>query len=205
MSDPSPEQNIPEALDEASLDRLFREARTTRRWSSRPVGTALLASLYDLVKLGPTSGNTTPARFVFLTSDDMKARLRPALSQGNLEPCLSAPVIALVCHDALFFEHLPRLNSEPGLRDWFAADVGLSDETAFRNGTLQGAYLIMAARALGLGVAPFSGFDSFAVEETFLEETGWRINFIVGLGYPEEGPSPPRAMRLGFDEACLVL
>lgn len=197
--------DVAEPLDDDALDRLFRQARTPLGWSSSPVGREKLVELYDLMKLGPTSGNCSPLRLVFLTSDDMKARLRPALSTGNIEKCLTAPVVVLVCHDPLFFEHLPRLSSETDLRNWFAADVGLSEETAFRNGSLQGGYLIMAARALGLSVAPFSGFDAFTVEDSFLSDTGWRVNFIAALGYSDDRPIPARAMRLAFDEACLVL
>ncbi|WP_122048735.1 malonic semialdehyde reductase [Asaia bogorensis] len=195
----------PTSIDADALDQLFRLARTPTGWSSRPVERETLVALYDLVKQGPTSGNCCPARFVFLTSEDMKERLRPALSAGNVERCLAAPVIVLVCHDPLFFEHLPRLSREENLRNWFAADVGLSEETAFRNGSLQGGYMILAARALGLDVAPFSGFDSYTVDEDFLSDTGWRVNFIAGLGYADAPPSADRAMRLAFDETCLVL
>nr|WP_233582170.1 malonic semialdehyde reductase [Asaia sp. W19] len=205
MSESHPEPRLQTSLDALSLDQLFREARTPRSWSDQPVGREMLVALYDLLKLGPTSGNCCPARLVFLTADDMKERLRPALSPGNVESCLSAPVVVLVCHDPLFFEHLPRLNREEGLRNWFAADVGLSEETAMRNGSLQGGYLILAARALGLAVAPYSGFDAYSVEDVFLNDTGWRVNFIAGLGYPGPEKAPERAMRLGFDEACLVL
>ena len=205
MSESHPETFPTAPLDETSLGQLFRHARSPRGWSGLAVERETLVALYDLLKLGPTSGNTCPARFVFLTSEDMKERLKPALSAGNIDLCLKAPVVALVCHDPLFFEHLPRLSREPDLRNWFAADVGLSEETAFRNGSLQGGYMIMAARALGLSVAPFSGFDSYAVEEIFLADTGWRINFIAGLGYPDAQTLPERAMRLGFDESCLVL
>ncbi|BAT18469.1 NADH dehydrogenase [Asaia bogorensis NBRC 16594] len=202
---PGDARALPPALDALALDRLFRQARTPIGWSALPVERETLVTLYDLVKLGPTSGNCCPARLVFLTSDDMKERLRPALSTGNIERCLSAPVVVLVCHDPLFFEHLPRLSREENLRNWFAADVGLSEETAFRNGSLQGGYMILAARALGLDVAPFSGFDSYTIEDDFLSDTGWRINFIAGLGYAEAPPPAERAMRLAFDEACLVL
>lgn len=205
MSEDYPGHFNDTGLGASSLDILFREARTPSAWSDRPVAREQLIALYDLLKLGPTSGNASPARFIFLTSDALKARLRPALSTGNLKLCLSAPVVVLICHDPLFFEHLPRLNSDEGLRNWFAADVGLSEETAFRNGTLQGGYLIMAARALGLAVAPFSGFDGHAVEDIFLNETGWRINFLAGLGYADARAPAARAMRLGFDEACIVL
>lgn len=191
-------------------ETLFTQARTPRSFSPRPVGEDVLRYLYDLVKLGPTSGNCSPGRFVFLTTQDARERIRPALSPGNVARAMAAPVLAVVCHDPLFFEALPRLNHHEGLRDWFAADVGLSDETAFRNGTLEGGYLIMAVRMLGLSAMPMSGFDSFMVEDTLLTATGWRVNFLMGLGYPAENePAPdhaePRAARLDFGEACLCL
>ncbi|MCQ9155691.1 malonic semialdehyde reductase [Acidomonas methanolica] len=192
-------------LSDEGLDRLFRQARTPRRFGPRPVPPEILTSVYDLAKLGPTSGNCCPGRVVFLTSEGAKARLVPALSPANVALCASAPVVAVVCHDPLFFEMLPRLNDEAGLRDWFAADVGLSDETALRNGTLQGAYLILAARALGLDAAPMSGFDSFLVEDGLLASTGWRANFLIALGYAEDAPAAPRAPRPDFAEACRVL
>lgn len=188
-----------------ALDRLFREAHTLRSFDGRPVSHAIIEQLYDLVKLGPTSGNCTPARFLFLTTEDARARLKNAVTPANAALCAGAPVVVVVCYDPLFFEHLPRLNSEPALRDWFAADVGLSEETAFRNGTLQGGYLILAARALGLAAAPMSGFDAFAVEDNLLADTGWRANFLVALGYADEPSAPVRAPRLSFDEACLCL
>ncbi|KXV32965.1 malonic semialdehyde reductase [Gluconobacter thailandicus] len=189
---------------------LFTQARTPRAFSPRPVGEDVLRHLYDLVKLGPTSGNCSPGRFVFLTTQDAKERLRSALSPGNVARAMDAPVLAVVCHDPLFFEALPRLGADEGLRDWFAADVGLSEETAFRNGTLEGGYLIIAARMLGLAAMPMSGFDSFMVEDALLTASGWRANFLVGLGYPAENePHPahaePRAPRLDFGEACLCL
>ncbi|UMM09274.1 malonic semialdehyde reductase [Gluconobacter frateurii] len=191
-------------------EALFTQARTPRAFSPRAVGEDVLRHLYDLVKLGPTSGNCSPGRFVFLTTQDAKERLRPALSPGNVARAMDAPVLAVVCHDPLFFEALPRLGSDEGLRDWFAADVGLSEETAFRNGTLEGGYLILAARMLGLAAMPMSGFDSFMVEDALLTASGWRANFLIGLGYPAENePHPdhvePRAPRLDFGEACLCL
>ncbi|AAW60550.1 MULTISPECIES: malonic semialdehyde reductase [Gluconobacter] len=203
-------QTYPDCAPVPGAEALFTQARTPRSFSPRPVGEDVLRRLYDLVKLGPTSGNCSPGRFVFLTTQDARERIRPALSPGNVARAMAAPVLAVVCHDPLFFEALPRLNPQEGLRDWFAADVGLSDETAFRNGTLEGAYLIMAARMLGLSAMPMSGFDSFMVEDTLLNATGWRVNFLVGLGYPAENePAPdhaePRAPRLDFGEACLCL
>ncbi|MFT9071428.1 malonic semialdehyde reductase [Gluconobacter potus] len=203
-------QTYPDCAPVPGAEVLFTQARTPRSFSPRPVGEDVLRRLYDLVKLGPTSGNCSPGRFVFLTTQDARERIRPALSPGNVARAMAAPVLAVICHDPLFFEALPRLNPQEGLRDWFAADVGLSDETAFRNGTLEGAYLIMAARMLGLSAMPMSGFDSFMVEDTLLNATGWRVNFLVGLGYPAENePAPdhaePRAPRLDFGEACLCL
>lgn len=193
--------------NEASWEALFTERRTPRDLSSRPVEEDVLRRLYDLVKMGPTSGNCTPGRFAFLTTDDAKEPLRPALSAGNVERALRAPVVAIIGHDPMFFEQLPRVGTLPGLRDWFAADVGLSEETAFRNGTLQGGYFILAARMLGLDALPMSGFDSLMVEERFFREQGWRANFLVALGYPAEdaAPLPERAPRLSFEEACLCL
>ncbi|MFS3134206.1 malonic semialdehyde reductase [Gluconacetobacter sacchari] len=192
-------------LDEAGLDLLFRTARTPERWRDEPVEDDVLRRLYDLVRLGPTSGNCSPARFVFLRTADNRERLRPALSDGNVDKVLSAPVTVIVAHDPLFFDRFATLNPEPGLRAWFAADVGLAEETAMRNGTLQGGYLILAARALGLDVLPISGFDAYAVEDSFLAGQGWRVNFLVSLGYADGQPERPRAPRLSFDDACLML
>lgn len=191
-------------LDDSGLNHLFLEARTPDAWTDRAVGDATLHRLYDLVRCGPTSGNCSPARFIFLTTQDVKERLRPALSAGNAEKALSAPVVVIVGHDPLFFDQFPRLNPEPDLRTWFAADVGLAEETAFRNGSLQGAYLIMAARALGLDALPMSGFDATILEDTFLIGEGWRANFLVCLGYGQPVDTP-RAARLPFDDACRIL
>ncbi|KXV58306.1 malonic semialdehyde reductase [Acetobacter tropicalis] len=192
-------------LDESGLDILFQKARTPRRWMVRPVETDVLRRLYDLVSLGPTSGNCSPARFVFITGSDGREKLRPALSSGNVNRVMGAPVITIVAHDPLFFDQLPRLCPSEELRSWFAADVGLAEETAFRNGTLQGGYMIMAARALGLDVLPVSGFDASLVEDAFLADTGWRANFLLCLGYGDTENLPPRAPRLAFEEACRLL
>lgn len=192
-------------LDESGLDILFQKARTPRRWMARPVETDVLRRLYDLVSLGPTSGNCSPARFVFITGSDGREKLRPALSSGNVNRVMGAPVITIVAHDPLFFDQLPRLCPSEELRSWFAADVGLAEETAFRNGTLQGGYMIMAARALGLDVLPVSGFDASLVEDALLADTGWRANFLLCLGYGDTENLPPRAPRLAFEEACRLL
>ncbi|PYD73855.1 malonic semialdehyde reductase [Novacetimonas hansenii] len=191
-------------LDDAGLDILFRAARTPAAWNESPVTEDTLHRLYDLVRLGPTSGNCCPARFVFLRTHDSRERLRPALSDGNVARVMSAPVTVIVAWDPLFFERMDVLNPEPGVRSWFAADVGLAEETAMRNSTLQGAYLIMAARALGLDALPMSGFDAMMVEDTFLHAHGWRANFLVSLGYADHAFDTPRAPRLDFDDACVM-
>ncbi|QEO16866.1 malonic semialdehyde reductase [Acetobacter vaccinii] len=192
-------------LDANALDCLFGAARTPQRWTTRPVDDALVQTLYEQVSLGPTSGNCSPARFVFITGSEGRERLRPALSAGNVNRVMGAPLIVVVAYDPLFFEQLPLLCPTEDLRPWFAADVGLSEETAFRNGTLQGGYMIMAARALGLDVLPVSGFDQSTVESAFLAEDGWRANFLLCLGYAEHEGLPPRAPRLSFGQGCRVI
>ena len=192
-------------LDEAGLDLLFREARTLWDWQPKPVGDETLRQLYDLMKFGPTSANSSPARFMFLRSDDAKQRLRPALSAGNVDKTMAAPVVCIVAHDPKFYEDLPRLYPHADARSWFASNEDLAEATAFRNGTLQGAYLIMAARALGLDCGPMSGFDNGKLDSEFLVATGWRSNFLVALGYASRPPAHPRSPRLGFDEACRLL
>ena len=192
-------------LDDSILEHVFRTARTPRRWRDIPVPDGLLHTLYDLVKLGPTSGNCSPARFVFLASRDSRERLRPALSAGNVERTMGAPVTVIVAQDPLFYEQMPRLYPEVEARSWFAADIGLAEETASRNSSLQGGYMILAARMLGLDAAPMSGFDAEKVDEIFLSGQGWRSNFLLNLGYADGEPAHPRAPRLAFDEACLLL
>ncbi|WP_419731200.1 malonic semialdehyde reductase [Lichenicola sp.] len=207
MSSATPEFGPPpvDAIDAAALDRLFRTARTPSAWSPAPVAEETIRALYDLVKLGPTSGNCSPGRFVFLTTRDSRERLRPALSAGNVERTMSAAVTVIVAQDPMFFDNLPRLYPAEEARSWFAADHGLAEETAFRNATLQGGYLILAARALGLDAWPMSGFDSLKVDEIFLAGSGWRSNFLVNLGYADGAPATPRGPRLTFDEACMLL
>ena len=192
-------------IDAAALDLLFRTARTPTAWTGAPVETPVLHALYDLLKLAPTSGNCQPGRFVFLASRDSRERLRPALSPGNVACTLDAAVTVIVAHDPYFYDNMPRLYPAEEARSWFAADHGLAEETAFRNGTLQGGYLILAARALGLDAAPMSGFDNVLVDDTFLAGSGWRSNFLVNLGYAPGAPEQPRAPRLDFDEACMLL
>jgi 3-hydroxypropanoate dehydrogenase len=190
------------ALDSPALDRLFREARTAYRWKPEPVADDTLRTLYDLLKMGPTSANTSPARFVFIRTAEGKAKLKEALSPGNVEKTMSAPVVAIVAHDPKFYDELPRLFPMADARSWFAGNWSLADSTAFRNGTLQGAYLIMAARALGLDCGPMSGFDNTRLDDLFFAESGWKSNFLVNLGHGDWGPEYQRSPRLSFDEAC---
>lgn len=193
------------SLSDDALAQLFVKARTSKIWNDQPVAPSVLEQLYDLVKLCPTSANCQPARFVFIQQVASKEKLRPALSAGNVACMMAAPVVVIVAHDPLFYEQMPRLYPEQELRSWFIEDIPFAEETAFRNSTLEGGYLILAARALGLDVAPISGFDNNMVDELFLEKQGWRSNFLVGLGYANCENLPPRAPRLDFDEACLIL
>lgn len=192
------------ALSDASLDQLFRSARTHNAWTDRKIDEATLRALYDLVKWGPTSANASPARFVFVTTPEGKARLKPALSAGNMDKTLAAPVTVIVAHDLDFAQKLPVLFPHaPGAKDWFAAPA-VEQATAFRNGTLQGAYLILAARALGLDTGPMSGFDNAKVDEAFFAGTRIKSNFLVNLGYGDPAGLFPRSPRLAFEEAVTI-
>lgn len=189
-------------LDDQALDTLFREARTQNKWQDRPVPDSKLEEMYNLLKFAPTSANSSPARFVFIRTDEAKARLKEALSPGNLEKTMTAPVIALIAHDTAFYDKLPFLFPHADARSWFAGNPALSETTAFRNGTLQGAYLILAARAVGLDAGPMSGFDNAKVDELFFDGTTWKSNFLVNLGYGDPAGLFPRSPRLSFDEAA---
>ncbi len=192
-------------LDEACLDQLFREARTHNGWQDRPVADDELRAVFDLMKFGPTSANCSPARLLFLRTQEAKERLRPALSAGNVDKTMAAPVVTIVAHDPKFYEELPRLFPHADARSWFAGSEELATATAFRNGTLQGAYLIIAARAAGLDCGPMSGFDNAKVDAEFLADTGWKSNFLVNIGYGDPAEMSPRSPRLDFDEACRLL
>ena len=192
-------------VDDASLDALFRDARTQNAWTSKPVSDETLHALYDLLKFGPTSANCSPARFAFLRTAESRQRLFPALSAGNVEKTLTAPVTVIVAYDPRFYDRLPQLFPHADARAWFAGNAALAEETAFRNGTLQGAYLSIAARAVGLDAGPMSGFDKAIVDSTFFAESGLKSNFLVNLGYGDPAGLLPRSPRLEFDEACLLL
>ena len=189
-------------LDADALDRLFRQARTQNRWQDRPVPDAKLQEIYDILKWGPTSANSSPARFVFVRTREGKERLRPALSSGNLEKTMTAPVVAIVAYDPNFHDLLPKVFPHTDARSWFVGNDALVQTTAFRNGTLQGAYLMIAARAVGLDVGAMSGFDNAKVDEAFFAGTGWKSNFLVNLGYGDPAGLFDRSPRLDFDEAC---
>jgi 3-hydroxypropanoate dehydrogenase len=157
------------------------------------------------LSLGPTSANCSPARFVFIRTTEGKEKLKPALSSGNLEKTMTAPVVVIVAYDPKFYDHLPRLFPHVDAKSWFTENPALSEETAFRNGTLQGAYLIVAARALGLDCGPMSGFDKAKVEEAFLSDRGWKANFLINIGHGDAEGVRPRSPRFGFDEVCLLM
>ena len=192
-------------LSEPALDLIFRSARTHTHWLERPVDDETLRALYDLLKWGPTSANCSPARIVFVRSREAKERLRPALSAGNVDKTMAAPVTAIIGHDLRFYDHLPRLFPHTDARSWFAGKDELIRTTAFRNGTLQGAYLIVAARSLGLDCGPMSGFDNARVDAAFFPGGTVKSNFLCNLGYGDPAKLHPRNPRLAFDEACRVV
>jgi 3-hydroxypropanoate dehydrogenase len=211
---------MPPVIHDEALDQLFREARTHSAWLDKPVTDETLEQIYDLMKWGPTSANGSPARFVFIRTKEAKERLRPSISPGNLEKTMTAPVVVIVAYDLLFFEKLPKLFPHSGaMRDLFAANPQLVEVTAKRNSSLQGAYLMIAARALGLDCGPMSGFDNAKLdleffgageecegcEQEFFPAGHVKSNFLCNLGYGDASKLFPRAPRLEFSEACTLL
>ena len=192
-------------LDDRSLDIIFRAARTHNEWLDKPVSDALIHQIYDLMKWAPTSANCSPARIVFVRSAAAKLRLLPAMAPGNVEKTRTAPVTAIIAQDYEFYEKLPALFPSADARSWFAGNQPLIDTTAFRNGTLQGAYLLLAARALGLDAGPMSGFDNEKVDKEFFPGARVRSNFLINLGYGDSSKLFPRSPRLRFDEAARIL
>jgi 3-hydroxypropanoate dehydrogenase len=193
-------------LNAEALDQLFRNARTHNAWLDKPVTDGTLRELYDLVKWGPTSANSSPARFVFIRSAAAKERLRPMLAPGNVEKTMAAPVTVIVAYDLQFYEKLPELfPHKPSMRALFAENPSLAEETARRNSSLQGAYLIVGARALGLDCGPMSGFDNAKLDEEFFPASQVKSNFLCNLGYGDPTELSPRSPRLKFDEACTLL
>jgi 3-hydroxypropanoate dehydrogenase len=193
------------SLDKTAISQLFTQARSQNGWRRQRVSDETLHALWDILKFGPTSANCSPGRFVFITSDAAKQKLRPALSGGNLDKTMSAPVCAIIAWDPAFYDKLPVLFPHTDARPWFTGSESVAHETAFRNGTLMGGYLMLAARALGLDVGPMSGFDVGMVEEAFLVERGWKANFLCNIGYGDPEKLFDRLPRLRFDEACAIL
>jgi len=195
----------PSKISSDALDQLFREARTHSAWLPKRVPVETLREAYELARMGPTSANSSPARFVFLQSEAAKARLLPALASPNVEKTRTAPVTVIVAWDTEFYERLPQLFPHADMRAYFVGNQPLIDETAFRNGTLQGGYFILAARAVGLDCGPMSGFDPAKVNAEFFPDGKWKANFLCNLGYGDPSKLFPRNPRLEFDEACRVL
>jgi 3-hydroxypropanoate dehydrogenase len=207
-------------LDDQALDQIFRTARSHNAWLDKPVSDETLRQVYDLMKWGPTSANASPARFVMVRSKEAKERLRPTLSPGNVDKTMAAPLTVIVAYDLLFFEKLPKLfPHSPKMRDLFASNPQLVEVTAKRNSSLQGAYLMIAARAMGLDCGPMSGFDNAKLDEEFFRagsecegceqeffpDGHVKSNFLCNLGYGDPAKLFPRAPRLEFGEACSVL
>jgi len=198
MSDP---------VNDYALDTIFRTARTRNGWEEKSVPETLIRATYDLTKMGSTSANCSPARFIFLQSDAAKERLKPHLMVGNVEKTMTAPWTVIIANDMNFHEKIPQLfPHNPDAKDWFADDA-VRTETAIRNATLQGAYLMLAARSLGLDCGAMSGFNADGVYEEFLKEIDgdWRPNFLCNIGYGNDKDLFPRSPRLSFEEACLIL
>jgi 3-hydroxypropanoate dehydrogenase len=207
-------------IGDTALDTLFREARTYSKWQPRPISDDTLRDLYELLKWAPTSANAAPARFAFVRSKEAKERLRPALAPLNVEKTMTAPITVIVAYDLKFYEHLPKLFPQnPGMAKLFENNAEMVEVTAKRNSSLQGAYLILAARALGLDCGPMSGFDNakvdeeffaagkpcFGCDQEFFAEGHIKVNFLCNLGYGDPGGLHPRLPRLPFTEACSLL
>ena len=192
-------------ISDGALDQLFHKARTHSAWSSERVPTALLREAYELARLGPTSANGSPARFLFLTTPEAKARLKPALMPLNVEKTMAAPVTVIIAWDTEFHEKLPKLFPHADMRSYFVGNQPLIDETAFRNSSLRAAYFILAARALGLDCGPMSGFDASKVNAEFFSDGKWRVNLICNVGYGDTQKLFPRNPRLEFEEAAAIL
>ena len=191
-------------LDQEGLDLLFRQARTHTKFWPEPVDDDLLRRAWDLARMGPTSVNCLPARLIFVRSPEAKERLKPALAPGNVDKTMAAPVTAIIGHDLAFYDKLPDLFPHADARSWFVGNETLTQATAFRNGTLQGAYFILALRAVGLDSGAMSGFDNAKVDQAFFAGTTIRSNFLLNIGHGDATALHPRGPRLDFAEACRV-
>ena len=192
-------------VNDKGLDLLFREARSQNAWQEKDVSDVLLQAVFDLAKMAPTSANCSPMRVIFVKSQDAKEKLKPALLEGNVAKTMSAPVTAIVGYDIEFHEHLPKLFPHTDARSWFVGNDALIEQTAFRNGSLQGAYFILAARALGLDCGPMSGFDNAMVDAAFFPGGKVKSNFLCALGYGDPAGLFPRSPRFDFDDVCTIV
>ena len=192
-------------IDDKALDVLFRHARTHTHWHDQPVSEDLLRDVWDLAKMGPTSANCSPARVAFVMSHEAKEKLKPCLIEGNVKQTMAAPVTAIIGYDLEFHERLPELYPHTDAHSWFAGNDALIKATAFRNGTLQGAYFMLAARALGLDCGPMSGFDNDKVNQAFFAGTSIKSNFLCNLGFGDPEKRYPRDKRFDFEEVCSMV
>ncbi len=191
-------------LDDTTLDQLFREARSHNGWLEQDVTDEQLQQLYALMKWGPTAANAQPARIVFIKGAEAKERLKPCLAEGNVEKAMSAPVVAIIGMDLEFYEKLPKLFPHTDARAWYVGKPEAIHDAAFRNSSLQGAYLMMAARALGLDCGPMSGFDADCINRTFFPDGKVKVNFICAIGHGDPSKLFERLPRLEFEEACRI-
>lgn len=193
-------------LSRDALDQIFLAARTRNGWQAKPVPESLLREVYEIARMGPTTANSQPQRIAFVMSPEGKAKLAPALSDGNRAKTMTAPVVAIFAYDMQFYDFLPKVFPHNlDARNWFAGKSAGIKETAFRNGSLQAAYFMIAARAKGIDCGPMSGFDMAKVNEAFFPDGRWQANFICSLGYGTEENLFPRNPRLSFEEACRVI
>lgn len=192
------------AVDQATLARLFTEARSHNAWQPQPIADALLEQLYALTAMGPTAANSSPARFVFVRSAEGKERLKPCLSEGNQQKTMDAPVTVIVAYDSEFYEELPYLFPHTDARSWFAGDTAMAEASALRNSSMQAAYLLLAARALGLDTGPMSGFDAQKLDQAFFQGTPWKANLLINLGHGDPAALRERLPRLPFEKACVL-
>ena len=197
---------VSKSVSEDALNKVFVEARTYHHWLDKPVEEKLLHQLYDVVKFPPTSMNCQPMRLHFLVSEAAKDQLKPCLMEGNIEQTMTAPVVVIIAHDKKFYKHLPRMfPAKENAETMYSTNDQLCQETAFRNGSLQGAYLILAARALGLDCGPMSGFDNQKVDQIFFSGTSYQSNFILNLGYGDDEKLYERGDRFEFNEIAQIL
>ncbi len=196
---------MPDRVSDEALHGLFHAARSHNAWLPKPVPTELLVELVDTMKMGPTSANCSPVRLIFVTSHAARDKLKPYLSAGNRDKTMTAPVTAIVGHDQKFYDHLPRLFPHADAKSWFTGSEAHANTTAFRNGTLQGAYLILAARALGLDCGAMSGFDNAGVDAAFFADTTVKSNFLLNIGYGDPAGLFPRSPRFDFAELAQII